>query len=797
MKIQNNRGGGSLAKRLLSAFAAVAMLGAGVGIAAYANDDSTSTDTAAQGTAAVQTVDANNEPADPTLNAPAHTKTVEDNHDGTYTVSLNVTGGSSTETGEIVKNQPLDIALVLDVSGSMDDEMGDRDSTVKIDALKSAVKTFIAKTAEQNGSITDPAQQNRIALVKFAGNETDDIGNGKYSDGWYTYNYSQIVSPLTTDTSALKQDVDGLAAGGATRADYGFNRAKVALENARADAKKVIIFFTDGTPTSNSDYEDGVAADAINTAKNLKDEGTTVYSIGVFSGANPGEVSGNENRFMNYVSSNYPNAYVSTPTRYDRKYNYQSGNRADGDFYFSATNSSELNNIFESIRQQISKTATYADVTIHDQLSSWVVSADSASVDGKPAGFTYTKTKGGQTTTWTDAPEATVDSDGKVSWPVTSNGGELEDGVTYTVSFKVKPTTDAYVQAANGHKDDTSVSDSNNFYTNNNKEATVDYKTVVTDQSGNKVTSDGRTVNYAQTPTITLPVSTITVSKVWKDKAGKSIDPGADSVSVQLEQEGKAYLDPVTLNAGNEWQTTFTVPATTHTYTVAETKINGYDTTYQYGDDAQANGVAIQEGKSTKATVTVTNTKSEATLAADQFVQVKKELTGRAWNDLGDDDGFTFTLAGVDNAPMPKATTVTVTKADADKDSKTTSVAKAFGDITYTEPGTYAYTLTENTDTKLAGFDYSAAKFTVKVTVPDSMDAKDITVKVERTDGTDTDGKADGNTAVFVNRYVAVSALPLTGGSSARDWTVFGGGLGVMALLAVGVTMMMRKRQTL
>ncbi|NEG88678.1 VWA domain-containing protein [Bifidobacterium aerophilum] len=779
----------------MSAFAAVAMLGAGVGIAAYANDGTTSTDTAAQGTAAVQTVDANSEPADPTLSAPAHTKTVTGNGDGTYTVSLNVTGDSSRTDGEIVKNQPLDIALVLDVSGSMDNYMG---SERRIEALQSAVKTFINETAAQNSSITDPAQQNRIALVKFAGDENDEIGNDK---DWNGYNYSQIVSPLTTDTDTLNQDVDDLTAGGATRADYGFGKAQAVLKDARTNAKKVIIFFTDGTPTSNSEYEDGVAADAINTAKSLKDKGTTVYSIGVFSGADPKDVSGNENRFMNYVSSNYPDAHVTVSTdRWGRpvRYTYVHGSRAEGNHYFSATNSSELNNIFESIRQEISKTAKYTDVTVSDKLSQWFVGA--ASADGRPSDFTYTKTvKGGKPEAWAEAPAATVAADGTVSWPVVADGATLEDGVTYTVSFKVKATQEAYNEAVANHKDDTNAEGNNNFYTNAG--ASVDYKTVVTDQDGNKVISASRSTNYNM-PTATLPVSTIKITKAWKDKDGKDIAPGADSVSVQLQQDGNPYGNPVTLNAGNNWTASVTVPAgpNGHVYTAKENAIAGYTTSYDLSVSAEPskiegaginlNGLTAQEGA-----ITVTNTRSEVTLAANQFVQVQKELSGRTWNDLGDNDGFSFTLAGVDNAPLPKTTSVTVTKAD--KDTDTTSVAKAFGDITYTEPGTYTYTLTENADTKLAGFAYSAAKFTVTVTVPASMDATGITVKVERAEGADTDGTVNGNTAEFVNRYVAVSALPLTGGSSARDWTVFGGGLGVMALLAVGVTMVMRKRQTL
>lgn len=317
----------------------------------------------------------------------------------------------------------------------------------------------------------------------------------------------------------------------------------------------------------------------MNKAKSLKDAGTTIYSIGVVSGANPGDTSSNLNKYMHGISSNYPDATATSSEHlWGKSWNANLGDRAEtSSYYKAATDAGQLNNIFESIYQEITKTAEYADVTIHDRLSSWVVSSDSASENGEPAGFTYTKTRKGQTTAWADAPEATVAADGTVSWPVTSNDDTLEDGVTYTVSFNVKPTQAAFDEAVKNHKDDANASGDNNFYTNDNSSATVDYKTVVTSSQGGTTTSDPQTAAYPQKPTITLPVSKITVTKTWSDDNENHAN---DSVQVQLKQDGEDYANgSATLNAAGNWTHEFTVPAGPegHTYSVSEVKVEGYD----------------------------------------------------------------------------------------------------------------------------------------------------------------------------------------------------------------------------
>lgn len=799
---------GRKGKRLVAIVAAVAMLGgvAGVSATAMADDGNASTTqsqttdekAAASAPAPLSTEGTNGVPDDPTLSAPAREKTVTANEDGTYTVALNVTGAKSVGTGEIVTNQPLDIVLVLDVSGSMAEKIASGwNQPTKIDSLKTAVNKFINATAAENAKITDQSQRNRIALVKFAGTEKTSVGNDFYREGWSSYNYTQIVSNLTYDVSGLTSTVNGLSASGATSADYAFNRAQAALTyQPRANAKKVVIFFTDGEPNHGSGFDPTVAATAVNKAKSLKDAGTTIYSIGVVSGANPGDTSSNLNKYMHGISSNYPDATATSSEHlWGKSWNANLGDRAEtSSYYKAATDAGQLNNIFESIYQEITKTAEYADVTIHDRLSSWVVSSDSASENGEPAGFTYTKTRNGQITAWDDAPEATVAADGTVSWPVMSNDDTLEDGVTYTVSFNVKPTQAAFDEAVKNHKDDANASGDNNFYTNDNSSATVDYKTVVTSSQGGTTTSDPQTAAYLQKPTITLPVSKITVTKTWSDDNENHAN---DSVQVQLKQDGEDYANgSATLNAAGNWTHEFTVPAGPegHTYSVSEVKVEGYDSKVDK-TDLKLQGLTAQSGA-----FTVTNTPSYVTLPASD-VKVTKVVQGHAANS---DFGFNLKCVDSTDANAGKCAdvtglannglTTTVSKDELTASGASATVGFGNGDLKFRVPTgadnlVYTFEASEDTEKPAAGWKYDNDKVTVKVTVSRT----DAVVSYEY--GENDSDRTNTESAQFTNKYVAISSLPLTGGTTGRDWMVFGGGVGLMALLAAAGYTVWRKRQ--
>lgn len=290
-----------------------------------------------------------------------------------------LTALSSTSNLSDTATTPLDIVLVLDASGSMDDPMGDGDDTKRIDALKSAANSFIDEIAKQNATVKDAAKQHQVAIVKFAGDETDKVGNDTYYDGRNWYNYSQVMktlAPCTNDTKGdFSSQVNAIKPAGATNAAAGLELAK-GQASGRSDAKKVVIFFTDGTPTEYSDFEPAVASSAVGHAKVMKDAGAAVYSIGIFQGAYPakypdGQGVSNENKFMHAVSSNYPSAtysYEST-SWWSGEYTWNFGDRAKGSdgkdatFYKSATNADELKHVFDDISKEISKGSGYPTKT--------------------------------------------------------------------------------------------------------------------------------------------------------------------------------------------------------------------------------------------------------------------------------------------------------------------------------------------------------------------------------------------------------------------------------------------------
>lgn len=286
-------------------------------------------------------------------------KTVKavENGDSDFLTTLSAISSTSDTT---VSGKPLDIVLVLDASGSMDDPMGGEDSPKRIVALKNAANSFIDTIAKQNKSIKDTNKWHQVAVVKFSGDMTKKVGNDTYRAGGNTYNYSQKMLDLTDCSEAgatnLKETINAIAPAGSTRADYGLQLAED-ISSGRADAKKVVVFFTDGSPTSSSGFENEVANDAINSAKKIKDKGADIYAIGIFAGANPNAVptadgTSKENKFMHAVSSNYPAA--SSSISFWGEWTINFGARAENaNYYKSATSAAELEEIFKDISGSI------------------------------------------------------------------------------------------------------------------------------------------------------------------------------------------------------------------------------------------------------------------------------------------------------------------------------------------------------------------------------------------------------------------------------------------------------------
>lgn len=286
--------------------------------------------------------------------------TIEKGSESDFLVGLSALSSTAKIMGQTTV--PLDIVLVLDVSGSMDDQG-------KMTTLKNAVNSFIDTTAAKNSALSDVDKQSRISLVKFAGDTTDKIGNDTYRDNGYIYNYTQIVSEYEACTSAnkdkLKSKVNALTPAGATAADFAMEHAKTLVEQSKTDeakssdrknVKRIVIFFTDGEPNHNSGFNSKVADDAIYAAKSIKGD-ASIYTIGVFDDADA-SITGSTglwwtnkekfNAYMHGMSSNYPNA-----TAY-----YNLGTRApDSNFYKAAKDASTLNTIFDAIAEEIVSSA--------------------------------------------------------------------------------------------------------------------------------------------------------------------------------------------------------------------------------------------------------------------------------------------------------------------------------------------------------------------------------------------------------------------------------------------------------
>lgn len=692
---------------------------------------------------------------------------------------------SSTSNSTVTVTTPLDIVMVLDASGSMDRAMGDTDNTKRITALKNAAYSFIDTIAKQNEGIEGVDRQHKVAIVKFSGDTTKKVGNDTYRADGYTYNYSQVMSGLTDcsgpGVTDLKKTIRAIKPAGATRADYGLELAeKITTTYGRKDAKKIIVFFTDGTPTKQNKFDAGVANAAVTAAKNMKDGKATVYTIGIFDGANPSAgiqdsgKSQKENKFMQAVSSNYPNA-----TAWDTH-----GTRAENsDYYKSATDAEELKKVFDDISQAITSEAPYPTeidkgydatksgyITFTDELGDFmqVDSFTEVVINGTP--FTKTdKTVNKETNT--DTYEFTGKAKDLLITVQRAGDDNPQKGDVVTVSIPASLIPLSHFKTVDGKLSVDSAQPIRVKYTSSVKSTALDNLFTPEKVTGLKdyiennttVANGAKTVSFyankwatgdlGNTVATFEPADTnryyyfqkqtpIYADKDCTQPAKNSLtDTGTYYYKDEFEEQGSNNeAKPTTaviefiggdaakfdgaIVADKDGNLSFSV-GTARLAFIGEL----HTTKKSVGGNNTGTATDVLNPKwnnvSAKATATHVNSylgnNGKISFAYDMtpaMVNTKasfgltKVLEGR---DRTNADAFEFGLTSENGAPMPTTTTAIVRKADLDAQGK---AAIDFGTIEYTEPGTYVYKVSEkHAGTTIDGIAYSGNVAEITVTV--------------------------------------------------------------------------------
>lgn len=708
-------------------------------------------------------------------------KATEENEESDFLTTLSAM--SSTSNSTVTVTTPLDIVMVLDASGSMDHEMGGGDPTRRIDALESAASSFIDAIAKQNEGIEGVDRQHKVAIVKFAGKTSNNIGNETYRDGGYTYNYTQVMKDLTDcsggNVKALKHRIAQITPAGATRADNGLQLAE-GITSGHADAKKIVVFFTDGTPTKIDKFDPTVANAAVAAAKNMKDSKATVYTIGIFDGADPSAgiqdsgKSQKENKFMQAVSSNYPNA-----TAWDTH-----GARAENaDYYKSATNAEELKKVFDDISQAITSEAPYPTeihkgydetksgyITFTDELGDFmqVDSFTEVVINGTP--FTNpSKTVNKETKT------DTYEFDGKAkdllitAQRAGDDNPQKGDIVTVNIPASLIPLS--HFKTVDGKLSVDTVKPIQVKYASSVKKVALDNLFTPEKVTGLKDYIESNTAVANGTKTVSFyankwsggalgdtvatfePADTnryyyfqkqtpIYTDKDCTQPAKNSLaEKGTYYYKDEFEEQGKnGEAKPTTavieFIGGDAAKFDGAIVADKDgnlSFSVGTARLAFIDelhtTKKSVGGNNTGTATDVLNPKwnnvSAKATATHVNSylgnNGKISFAYDMMpamVNTKasfgltKVLEGRAWTDT---DTFEFGLTSEGNAPMPATTTAIVHGADLDDKGK---AAIDFGTIEYTEPGTYVYKVSEkHAGTTIDGIAYSGSVAEITVTV--------------------------------------------------------------------------------
>lgn len=716
---------------------------------------------------------------------------------------------SSTSNSTVTVTTPLDIVLVLDASGSMNDPMGGGDSTKRIDALKSAAKSFIDTIAKQNEGIEGVDRQHKVAIVKFAGDETDKVGNDKYRSGGHSYNYSQTMQELTACTvggaKGLKGTIDSIEPAGATRADYGMKQAEKNIKTfGREGAKKVVVFFTDGKPTSYSEFDSDVANAAVTAAKSMKDGKATVYTIGIFSGANPAADPSNKgtsdvNKFMHAVSSNYPSATSYTSDMLGARVE-------NSDYYKSATNADELKKVFDDISKAITSEAPHP-TEIHKGYdatkSGYITFTDELGDFMQVDGFIYNGTtfdKPTKTEDNVDTYTFTGDAANLVITVQHAKEGEPRTGDIVTVKIPASLIPQSHFKNEDGKLSVDSAQPIRVKYTSSVKSAALDNLFTPEKVTGLKdyiehnttVVDGAKTVNFyankwaagalGDTVATFEPADTNRYyyfqkqTPIYTDKACTQPAKGpalAGEVTYyykdEFEEQGEngeakpatAVIEFIGGDAAKFDGAIVPDENGNLVFTVGTARLAFIDELHTTKDSVGGNNtrtatdVLNPKWNNTSAKSTATHVNSylgnngkisykydmtPAIVDAKAGFGLTKVLVGREWTK---EDTFEFGLTSEDGAPMPESATAPVAVSVTKDDLDNGKAAIGFGTIKYTEPGTYVYKVSEkNAGTTVDGIAYSknVAKITVTVT-PNKKGELSADVKVTWSEADETEFK--------------------------------------------------------
>ena len=722
---------------------------------------------------------------------------------------------SSTSNSTVTVTTPLDIVMVLDASGSMDYTMGGGDSAKRIDALKSAANSFIDTIAKQNESIEGVDRQHRVAIVKFSGDQTEKVGNDTYRADGYTYNYSQVIVGLTDCSGAgvnnLKKTIKAIDPAGATRADNGLQLAE-GITSSRADAKKIVVFFTDGTPTKRDKFDPTVANAAVTSAKKMKDSKATIYTIGIFDGADPSAgiqdsgKSQKENKFMQAVSSNYPNA-----TAWDTH-----GARAENpDYYKSATNAEELKKVFDDISQAITSEPPYP-TEIHkgydETKSGYITFTDELGDFMQVDGFTEVVINGAPFTeasktfnkeTNTDTYEFIGKAKDLLITVQRAGDDNPQKGDTVTVNIPASLIPLSHFKTVDGKLSVDSVKPIQVKYASSVKSVALDNLFTPEKVTGLKayieknttVADDGsKTVSFyankwkagalgdtvanfepadtnryyyfqKQTPIYTDKECTKPakgyelagdVTYYYKDEfeeQGENNEAKPATAVIEFIGGDAAKFDGAIVPDENG-NLVFSVgtarPAFIDELHTTKDSVGGNKTSTALdvlnprwnNVSAKAGATHVNSYLGNNGKISYRYDMTPTTVDTKADFGLTKVLEGRAWTK---EDAFEFELTSENNAPMPESATEPVTVSVTNDDPNEVKAAINFGTIEYKAPGTYVYKVSEkNAGTTVDGVAYSenVAEITVTVT-PNKKGELSADVKV-------TSGKTE-----FKNTYTA------------------------------------------